>query len=363
MKKNKNLFKWIARSIYFLLLLFGLSRWVYAESRQFALYVGQSEVLEFDEPVKRVAISDPDVVNANVISPHQILLDGKKQGVTSLVVWPATDAYKYKKYRLKVCEEATGEQVMLHVRFLEIKKSAMKTFGSDFLIKAMQVKSQTVDIGSYAGKVTTPSDPLILSNTADLFFSIPTKNISTVIKALQENNLVTVLASPNLSALSGEQATFLAGGEFPIPIVSGSLGMQTVSIQYKEYGVKLMFVPTVLDTGTVNIKVAAEVSHLDFENGVILSGYSIPSLEMRKLETTVELKQDQYLILGGLLSNNVAETVSKIPILGHIPVLGALFSSKNFQNKESELLITLNPTIVRGMSEADLPALELEEDK
>jgi len=361
MNKNVIVLKWVVRGVYTALMLFGLSRWVYAENIHFAIYVGQSEIMEFEEPVKRIAISDPKVANANVVSPHQILLDGKTQGVTSLIVWPVNG--EYKKYRLKVCNEATGEQVMLHVRFLEIKKSAMKTFGSDFLIKSMQVKSQEVDIGSYGGKVSTPSDPLTLSNTADMFFSIPTKNISTIIRALHENNLVTVLAAPNLSAVSGEEAKFHAGGEFPIPIVSGSLGMQTVSIQYKEYGVKLNFTPVVLDTGTVNIKVAAEVSHLDFENGVVLSGYSIPSLEMRKLETTVELKQDQYLILGGLLSNNVAETVSKIPILGHIPILGALFSSKNFQNRESELLITLNPEIVRGVKEADLPALELEEKK
>jgi pilus assembly protein CpaC len=124
--------------------------------------------------------------------------------------------------------------------------------------------------------------------------------------------------------------------------------------------VSLKFLPTVLDSGVVNIQVAAEVSHLDFENGILISGFQIPSLISRKAETTVELKEGQYLILGGLLSNDVSQTISKIPILGQIPILGKLFSSKSYQSSESELLVTLSPQIIHGMSQEEISGAYIE---
>jgi pilus assembly protein CpaC len=316
------------------------------------VYIGQSQVIEFEQPIKRVAISNPEVAYANVVSPHQILVDGKSAGVTSLVIWP--ESGNYLKYRLHVCNEAFRDQVMLQMRFMEINKSALKTFGSDFLIQKMKIGSEHVDVGSYGGKVSEPSIPLALGNSVDMFFSVTSQNITTIIKALYEDNLLSILAAPNLSAVSGEEASFLAGGEFPIPIVSGTMGMQTVTIQFKEYGVGLKFIPTVLDSQVVNIKVAAEVSHLDFENGILISGFRIPSLITRKAETTVELKEGQFLILGGLLSDDVSQIISKIPILGQIPILGKLFSSKRYQKSESELLVTLSPKIIHEMSREEI---------
>jgi pilus assembly protein CpaC len=222
----------------------------------------------------------------------------------------------------------------------------------------MKIGNERVDMGSYGGNVNVPSDPLALSNTVDFFFSIPNRNVSAVFRALQDNNLLSVLAAPNLSAVSGTEAAFLAGGEFPIPIVSGSMGMQTLTIQFKEYGIKLKFLPTVLDSALVRIKVMAEVSNLDFENGIQLSGFRIPSLVTRKTETTVELEDGRYLIVGGLLSNETSEVISKIPVLGSIPVLGKLFSSQRYQNKESELLVTVSPQIVQAVSKEDVPQLK-----
>jgi pilus assembly protein CpaC len=328
-----------------------------AADARLTVRIGQSEVVDFAQPIKRVAISNPDVADATVISPTQILVDGKSSGVTSMVVW--RESGPYQKTRLTVCGDAHSRQITLHVRFMEVNKSALKEFGSDFLVKNMKMGSERVDAGSYGGSVNAPSDPLALSNTVDFFFSIPNRNISAVFKALQDNNLLSILAAPNLSAVSGAEATFLAGGEFPIPIVSGSMGMQTLTIQFKEYGVKLKFVPTVLDTALVNIKVMAEVSNLDFENGILLSGFRIPSLVTRKTETTVELKEGQTLVIGGLLSNESSEVTSKIPVLGSIPVLGKLFSSQRYLNKESELLVTLSPQIVHFVPAGEAPQLEL----
>ena len=324
------------------------------------IYRGQSEILDFQNQIKRMAISDPEVADARVISPRQILVDGKADGSTSLIVWP--DKGPYINYRLNVCSEVSDFQVMLKVHFMEINKNALKTLGSDFLIKSMKFGAQEIDIGSFGGKVGEPHDPLFLGNTVDMFFAWPTQNFSSIIKALHEDNLVNILAEPNLSTISGSEASFLAGGEFPVPIVTGSMGMQSISIQYKEFGVKLKFLPTVLDTSTVHMKVTAEVSSLDFENGIVMSGFEIPSLNTRRAETTVEIAQGKYFVIGGLLSNETAKKIAKIPVLGHLPILGKLFSSERYQKKETELLITLSPTIVQAVSEDDLPTLQMESD-
>ncbi len=320
--------------------------------------LGQSEVVDFDQPIRRVAISNPDIADATVISPTQILVDGKSSGVTTLIVWRESGGHE--KYRLTVCSEAGARQISLRVRFMEINKTALKEFGSDFVVKYFKLGDERVDAGVYGGRVGEPSDPLALSNAVDFFFAIPNRNITAVFKALQDNNLLNILAAPNLSAVSGAEASFLAGGEFPIPIVSGSMGTQTLTIQFKEYGVRLRFTPTVLDSALVNIKVMAEVSSLDFENGILLSGFRIPSLSTRKTETTVELQEGQTLIIGGLLTRESSEVVSKIPVVGSIPVLGKLFSSQRYQNKESELLVTLSPNIMAPLpAGAAAPELEM----
>jgi pilus assembly protein CpaC len=191
----------------------------------------------------------------------------------------------------------------------------------------------------------------VLNDNIDFFLSIPTRNIAAVVKALEEKNLLTTLAKPNLSAISGAEASFLAGGEIPIPILSGATGQ--VTILFKEFGIRLKFVPTVLDSNLVNIKVATEVSSLDFDNGIILSGFRIPALISRKAETTVELRDGEHFIVGGLISNDIAKTSSKIPGLGHLPILGSLFSSSRFLNNESELIIMISPHIIQTMQEPE----------
>lgn len=323
------------------------------ENIDLVLHPGHASVIRNETVVKKVAIADPEIADATVISAHQILLIGKTAGVTSLIVWDENMAYV--TYTVSVKPERASHQIMLEVKFLEVNKSALKEFGSDFLIKGMKAGSRSADIGSFGGKVSQPSDPLLLGNTVDMFLAIPTENFSMILKALQENNMLTVLASPTLSAISGSDAEFLAGGEFPIPIVSGSMGTQTVTIVFKEYGVKLKFTPTILDSQVVNIAVHAEVSSLDFENGVTLSGFQIPSLVTRKAQSTVELKEGEHLIIGGLFSSETAETISKIPLLGDIPILGKLFSSRKFQKKESELLISLSPRINTSVSANEIP--------
>jgi pilus assembly protein CpaC len=335
--------------------------WAGEQDRAVTVYIGQSEIINFQRPVKRVAIADPEVADATVTTPNQILVTGKQAGITSMIVWSETE--QYTKYRLRVHSEASEAQIQLNVKFMEVNTTALKEFGSDFLLKNSDVFGEMVNIGSFGGKVSAPSDPLLLTSTVDFFLSIPNQDFSAIFKALFENNMLSILATPNLSAVSGKEASFLAGGEFPIPIVSGSMGMQTVTIQFKEYGVKLTFLPTVLDSNIVNIKVAAEVSSLDFENGIVLSGFEIPALVTRKTETTVELKEGDYLVIGGIINHEMAKTISRIPVLGHLPIIGLLFSSRKFQDKETELVIAISPKIIHSIPEEELPDIMGEHDE
>jgi pilus assembly protein CpaC len=330
-----------------------LSQTEMSRTRIVRLSIGHYSILDFDNPAKRVSISNPEIADVTVTSPHQLLINGKAFGTTTMIVWDEFEEYTL--FELAVNNQAAEHQIMLQVHFVEITKSAFKQIGSDILVSGINWDSQEVTMGSFAGKVSTPNEPLLLSDNVDFFLSIPTKDFSAIFKAMEQNNCLTTLAKPNLSAVNGAEASFLAGGEFPIPVVSGTAGMQTVTIVFKEYGIKLKFVPTVLNSDQVNIKVAAEVSKLDFENGITLSGFRIPSLITRKTETIVELRKGQYLILGGLFSEEVTETISKIPGLGHIPILGKLFSSKRFLNQETELLILVSPAVIQSFSGDRLP--------
>jgi pilus assembly protein CpaC len=188
----------------------------------------------------------------------------------------------------------------------------------------------------------TPTNSIILGNNS------PGANVNTVIDALDQNGLVNILAEPNLTAMSGETASFLAGGEFPIVIPSGSLGQTTV--EFKQYGVSLAFTPVVLADGRISMRVRPEVSQLSSAGAVQISGINIPALTTRRTETTVELGTGQSFAIGGLLQNSLNDTVNKVPGLGDLPVLGPLFRSTQFQHNESELIIIVTPYLVRPVS-------------
>ncbi len=343
---------------------------VAAQVKKLMVGVGQSELIEVPEAVKRISIANPEVADASVTSPKQILINGKTLGTTSMIVWDEREQYRI--FKLIVHSDVSNHQVSLRVRFAEANRTALKEMGMNFLLK-QGIGTERLSAGSFGGKAGKPADPFllpfnnvpqqakddlresVLNDNIDFFLSIPTQNIAAVVKALEEKNLLTTLAKPNLSAISGAEASFLAGGEIPIPILSGATGQ--VTILFKEFGIRLKFVPTVLDSNLVNIKVATEVSSLDFENGIILSGFRIPALISRKAETVVELKDGEHFIVGGLISNDVAKTSSKIPGLGHLPILGSLFSSSRFLNNESELIIMISPHIIQTMHDNAVPEL------
>jgi Flp pilus assembly secretin CpaC len=179
-----------------------------------------------------------------------------------------------------------------------------------------------------------------------------------MIRALQQQGALRALAEPNLIAMDGEQASFLAGGEYPVPIVQGSgSGNNTVTIVFKEYGVRLNFKPTIIDEDHIRLELEPEVSTLDFANGVKFAGFLIPGVRTRRAKTGVELRDGQSFALAGLLDNSETQTLSKVPGLGDIPILGSLFRSKQFQKNESELMFIVTAQVVKPVNRDDLPAL------
>jgi pilus assembly protein CpaC len=232
-----------------------------------------------------------------------------------------------------------SHQVLLEVRFVEATRSAIKELGVGLLVQQAGQFSFASGIGSIGGSSAA---------TALLQETIGATNIDVKIDALEENGTIRTLAEPNLISMSGETASFLAGGEFPIP-VSGINGQ--ISITYRQFGVGLSFTPTVLDDGVINLKVSPEVSQLDSTNSVRVGGVEVPGLTIRRADTTVELRNSQSFAIAGLLQNTETNRKTQVPWLGDIPVLGTLFTSSRFKNNETELVIIVTPRLVQPVSD------------
>jgi pilus assembly protein CpaC len=183
--------------------------------------------------------------------------------------------------------------------------------------------------------------------------------IAYYIAALRQNNLLRILAEPTLTAISGEEASFLAGGSFPVPVTQGGggAGGTAITVEYRAFGVKLKFTPVVLGDGKIRLKVAPEVSDLDFTTAVRFNGFVIPGLTERKLQTVIEMREGQTFALAGLLNNNVSATKDVTPVLGDVPVLGALFRSVRYQRKETELVVIVTPRLVEAVNPSQVPVL------
>ncbi|HZT52529.1 MAG TPA: type II and III secretion system protein family protein [Stellaceae bacterium] len=260
-------------------------------------------------------------------------------------------------------------QVNLRVRVAEVSRNVFKALGlnwkamfggtSNFVGFATGTAPVLDATGAFAtgAPVTSPSGA-VTSTFNNLFARATNSRVSVnaLIDALEQQGLVTVLAEPNLTAVSGRPASFLAGGEFPIPVPQASTGtVPTITVQYKQFGVSLKFVATILDHDRISLDVEPEVSQLTSVGSVQISGITIPALTTRRAQTTVELGSGQSFAIAGLLQNDVLQNVSKVPWLGDVPVLGGLFRSTQFERDESELVIIVTPYIVKPVAVAQLP--------
>jgi pilus assembly protein CpaC len=370
---------------------------------------GASALLVNTTPIQRFSIGDPAVAEAVVVSPTEVLINGKTLGTTSLFLWD--NSGNIKLYSVEVTADAPGlqrylssvlagetidviasgnvvtlsgqvrdasvanraveiakgsgativdnlttpeaVQVLLKVRFAEVNKSAIKEFRSQLATLNPQ---RLDDQGDWVGSTNTnPQDGTFADGVVDFgLFNGATASIEMLIRVLSSRGLLKSLAEPNLITLPGREATFLAGGEFPYPAVQGGGGNNAVSIVFKEFGIRLRFMPTITRGGSIRLKVAPEVSALDFSNPLVFGGFTIPSLLTRRTETEVEMKNGQYLAIAGLVDNTMTDNATKIPILGDIPILGQFFRSKDARQRRTELLVLVSPRLVLP---SDTPAL------
>jgi pilus assembly protein CpaC len=368
---------------------------------------GASALLVNTTAIQRFSIGDPAVAEAVVVSPTEILINGKTLGTTSLFLWDNTGQIKL--YSVEVTADAPGlqrylssvlqgekidvvasgnvvtlsgqvrdasvanraveiakgsgativdnlstpeaVQVLLRVRFAEVNKSAIKEFRSQL---ATLNPHRLDDQGDWFGATNTNDEGGFSDGIVDLGLFNANASIELLIRALSSRGLLRSLAEPNLIALPGREATFLAGGEFPYPAVQGGGGNNAVSIVFKEFGIRLRFTPTITRGGSIRLKVMPEVSALDFSNPLVFGGFTIPSILSRRTETEVEMKNGQYLAIAGLVDNTMTDNSTKIPLLGDIPILGQFFRSKDARQRRTELLVLVSPKLVLP---SDTPAL------
>ena len=268
---------------------------------------------------------------------------------------------------LKVDVPGQERQILLKVRFADVDRSKSSNLAINFVGTAQGIpfnvttgafsgNSQNVQ-GSLNGK---PSATFSLSDSLNLLLFDPHLNIGATIKALANQNVLQILAEPNLLAMNGKEASFVAGGEFPFPMLQGGGGgVGQITIQFKEFGIRLHFVPTVTPRGTIRLHVTPEVSSLDFANSLTIQGATIPAMNTRRVDTEVELQSGQSFAIAGLLDNRTTESLSKIPGIGDIPLLGKLFQSRQVSKQNSELLVIVTPELVapipEGQNLPDLP--------
>jgi pilus assembly protein CpaC len=380
--------------------------------------VGQSRVINFDRPVGRFSVSNPEIAEAVLVTPDQVLVNGKAFGQVNFIAWeqsggeflvfdvyvranlslidsqmrtlfpkddirlsqangsvvmsgsvsdPATatqaqsvvEAAGFKTVNMLASPVKNMSQVQLQVRVAEVSRNNVKDLGSSIAT----VNNGTSTFSQGGGPATMGQSTLPALNTnfvgsaVNLFLFQNAIGLAAYIRALQTQGALRSLAEPNLIAMDGQQASFLAGGEFPIPMVQGGGDRPQVSVVFKEYGIRLNFKPTIIDEDHIRLELEPEVSTIDFANGVRFEGFLIPALRTRRAKTSVELRDGQSFALAGLLDNNEIKSLSKVPVLGDIPVLGALFKSKSFTRNETELMFVVTAQLVKPVNRDEIPQM------
>ena len=263
-----------------------------------------------------------------------------------------------------------AQEVLLEVKFAEVDRTALTQMGVNFVSNGAANTIGTLTTGQFGGfgpqtlspsgssstttsgsGSTTTTSGQTITNVLNLFVFRPDINFGAVIQALENKNLLQILAEPNLIAVNGKKASFLAGGQFPFPIVQPGAGFTAVTISFKEFGVRLEFTPVIMPNGNIHLQVAPEVSTLDFANALTISGFTVPALSTRKADTEFELQDGQSFVIAGLMDNRVTDIYNKIPGLGDIPILGNFFRSKSIQKSNSELMVLCTVRRVAASSE------------
>lgn len=413
---------------------------------QLELMRDKSVLVDTARALKRTSITNPEIANAVVISPHQLLVNGNRTGTTNLIAWfetgenvvynitvstdtdlikrrldellphnnievsgagdliilsgdvddlghveqaqaiaeslapvshstgreaaaspagaPQVQSAANKPKVVNLIKVASLQQVMLEVTVAEVDRDTVRELGVN-----LQLGGRSVFGLSNAGGVSDPAGTVLpgatggatpnfsLSSAVSVLVGIPHFDLGALIHALQGKGVVKILAEPSLITLSGERASFLAGGEFPIPIQQQ---LTAVTVVFKEFGVRLGFTPTVLGSGRINLKVSPEVSSLDFGTAVHVGSFTVPGLKTRKVDSVVELQTGQSFAIAGLIDDEMVSQVDQLPVLGALPIIGALFRSSRFREHQTELLIVATPRLVRPLAAGQRPDLPVD---
>ncbi|MGH7718759.1 MAG: type II and III secretion system protein family protein [Gemmatimonadaceae bacterium] len=316
------------------------------------LAVGRSYPVTAPATISRVSVALPEVADVAVISEREVVINAKAVGETDVLLWLASGTRTH--YRVAVSSPTDRMQVALYVKFAELRRDRVRELGISALYRGNDTRVGTGDFRS--DNVFDENGNFIIPGAArflTVLSTFDTDRLLAFINAEEVSGNGRILAEPNVMAGNKEQATFLAGGEIPIPVATGAGssddGAIRVTIQYKEFGVRLNFVAEILNDSLVKLNVTPEVSSLDFGNGVLLSGFRIPALRTRRVQSTVDVKRNQSIIISGLFNADAEEVRTGIPFLKDIPILGLLFRSTRWQRNESELLIVVTPVVVDPM--------------
>jgi pilus assembly protein CpaC len=369
--------------------------------------VGKSLIIDSPLNIQRISVANGDLVEAVAVNPKEVLLNGKGPGETSLIVWQQNgnrlvydltvrmSPQKLEAVREQIAREFPGSdidvtfdndtaflrggvkdviaaervaamvatlgktvnllrvdvppvetQILLKVRFANVDRGASTDLGVSLASTALN-QDASITTGQFSPFKVDATGTFTLSDALNIFLFRRDLNLGATIKALESKRLLETLAEPNVLAIDGKPASFLSGGEFPYPMVQGGAGVGAVSIAFREYGIKINFLPVITPRGTIRLQVSPEVSALDYANAVTFEGFTIPALSTRKIQTEVELESGQSFLIAGLLDNELTETLNRIPGLANIPLLGKLFQSRARSKSNTELMVIVTPEVVR----------------
>jgi len=385
------------------------------------LTVGKSIVIDYPADIARISTSNPEIADASPVTTREVLIQGKAFGNDTLVVWNkagqrnfynitveqnldplrkllkdtfpndnlrvessrdslaltglasnkdvadramilATPFAKNIVNNVQIAAAAREKQVLLRVKFAELDRTAASQFAFNLVSTGATNTIGAVTTGQApsANPSTiggTGANTFTISDALNIFAFRPNLNLAAFIQALQTRSVLQILAEPTMMTASGKEASFLVGGEFPVPVLQGGGNSGAVTIMFREFGVRLNFTPTITSSGTIRMHVKPEVSTLDYTNAVTLNGFTIPALSSRKLETNIELGEGQTFIIAGLIDSRVQDSASRIPALANLPIIGNLFKSKNGSKSRTELIVMVTPEITEPLQPGDVKPL------
>jgi len=375
--------------------------------------VGKSLIIDSALPIEHLSLADGTLADAVAISPKVVLINGKAPGETSLIIWQNNGGRTQLDLRVKaanakldavreqIAREFPGgdidvtldndtafvrgtakdgiaadraiaiagtlgktvnllhvqippqeQQILVKVKFANVDRSTSRNLAINFASGAFNTTSA---IGTGRPLSQDGGNSVSLADAVNIFLFRKDINLAVAIQALESKNLLEILAEPAVPAINGKPASFTAGGEFPFPVVQPGGSGNSLTLMWRQYGVILNFLPVITPRGTIRLQVAPEVSSLDYTHAVTVEGATIPGISTRKVQTEIELESGQSFVIAGLIDNQTSETLSKIPGIGSIPILGKLFQSKLVSRSNTELLVIVTPEIVRPIP-ADKPA-------